>query len=315
MLAAEKPKNIELARVLFPEKYAETAHIVRLEPYNPNKTVVVVVHGLADSQATWAPMLNTLWGDPLIRRNFQFWYYSYPSGYPYPYSAAIMRRELDAAEKRFPSRKPMVLIGHSMGSLISRLMITDSGDKIWTSFFGRPPDKIRLSERSRRLLTESLIFKSRSDIGRVVFIAAPHRGSNIAKGFIGRVASLLVKTPSSLLHVARDVKHFVRSDSSLLKANHIPNSVDTLSPDSHFVKLLGSIPIATSIPVHSIMGDRGKGDTPKSSDGVVPYESSHFAGAHSELIVPSGHSAHQDPKAIAEVGRILRLHAAKTGAR
>jgi pimeloyl-ACP methyl ester carboxylesterase len=315
MLAAEKPERMELARVFFPEKYAETAHIVRLEPYDPKKTVVVVVHGLADSQATWAPMLNTLWGDPVIRRNFQFWYYSYPSGYPYPYSAAIMRRELDAAEKRFPSRKPMVLIGHSMGSLISRLMITDSGDKIWSSFFGRPPDKMRLSKRSRRVLTESLIFKRRPDIGRVVFIAAPHRGSDIAQGFIGRLASFLVRTPSTLLHVAQDVKDFVRSDSSLLKANRIPSSLDTLSPKSQFVKLLSAIPIAAGIPYHSIMGDRGRGDSPNSSDGVVPYASARIAGALSELIVPSGHSAHQDPKAIAEVGRILRLHTAQTGAR
>jgi hypothetical protein len=31
-------------------------------------------------------------------------------------------------------------------------------------------------------------------------------------------------------------------------------------------------------------------------------------GAESELIVPSGHSAHQNPKAIAEVHRILLLN-------
>jgi hypothetical protein len=37
---------------------------------------------------------------------------------------------------------------------------------------------------------------------------------------------------------------------------------------------------------HSIIGDRGKGDTPNSSDGVVPYWSSHLATAKSEKIVP-----------------------------
>src|SRR5260221_1448436 len=114
MLASTNPKKLELARLLNPAKYAETAHISRLQPYDPNKAVVLVIHGLMDSPATWAPMLNRLRGYEEIRRNYQFWFYSYPSGYPYPYSAAILRRELDAIEKRFPLRKPMVVIGHSM---------------------------------------------------------------------------------------------------------------------------------------------------------------------------------------------------------
>ena len=125
MLAAEKPQRLELSRELFPEKYAETAHIVRLEPYNPNKTVVVVVHGLADSQATWSPMLNTLWGDPVIRQNFQFLHI--PSGYPYQYSAAIMRRELDAAEKDSPESP---WCHRTAWKPTSRLMITDRGQDL-----------------------------------------------------------------------------------------------------------------------------------------------------------------------------------------
>jgi hypothetical protein len=68
------------------------------------------------------------------------------------------------------------------------------------------------------------------------------------------------------------------------------------------------------------MGDRGKGGNkdrtkPVSSDGVVPYWSSHLGGAQSELIVPSNHSAHQNKQAIAEVARILRLHAGVSDAR
>jgi hypothetical protein len=63
------------------------------------------------------------------------------------------------------------------------------------------------------------------------------------------------------------------------------------------------------IPYHSIIGDRGRGDTPNSSDGVVPYWSSHLDGAASEKIVPSGHGSPLNPQAIAEVHRILELNA------
>jgi hypothetical protein len=87
---------MELTRLLRPEKYAETARIARLQPYDPNKTVVLVVHGLMDSPATWAPMINHLRSDEQIRRSYQFWFYSYPSGYPYRHSAAITRRNRKA---------------------------------------------------------------------------------------------------------------------------------------------------------------------------------------------------------------------------
>ena len=100
MLASTYPKKFELSRTLNPAKYAETARISRLQPYDPNKIVVLVIHGLIDTPATWAPMLNRLRDYEEIRRNHQFRFYSYPSGYPYPYSAAILRHELDAIEKR-----------------------------------------------------------------------------------------------------------------------------------------------------------------------------------------------------------------------
>jgi hypothetical protein len=94
-----------------------------------------------------------------------------------------------------------------------------------------------------------------------------------------------------------------------LKLKRIPNSVDTLAPNNRFVKAINTIPITPGIPYHTIMGNRGKGDSPNSSDGVVPYWSSHMDGATSELIVPSGHGAHQNPQAIEEVRRILTLNA------
>ena len=75
------------------------------------------------------------------------------------------------------------------------------------------------------------------------------------------------------------------------------------------VVAINKIPITPGIPYHSIIGDRGRGDTPKSSDGVVPYWSSHLDGAKSERIVPSGHGSPLNPQAIAEVHRILKLNA------
>jgi pimeloyl-ACP methyl ester carboxylesterase len=309
MLASTNPKKLELARLLDPAKYAETARISRLQPYDPNKTVVLVIHGLMDSPATWTPMLNSLRGYADIRRNYQFWFYSYPSGYPYPYSAAILRHELDAAEKRFPLHRPIVVIGHSMGGCISRLLITDTGEKLWIKLFNKPPDQVPLSPENKKIFTDALIFQHRPEIGRVIFISAPLRGSDLASNWLGRIGSSLVRAPSTLLSAGNAALKIATFQSRDLKLKRIPNSVDTLAPNNRFVKAINTIPITPGIPYNTIMGDRGRGDAPNSSDGVVPYWSSHMEGAQSECIVPSAHPAHQNPQAIAEVLRILKLNA------
>ncbi len=196
MLQETDPAKHELSRVLNPEKYAQTAAIERLQPFNPNKTVVLVIHGLKDSQATWTPMINKLRGDPVIRKHYQFWFYSYPTGYPFPYSAAILREELDEVEKQFPKLKPMVLIGHSMGGCISRLLLTDSGDQLWMKIFGRPPDEVSLTPKTREYFRQELFFRHRPEIGRVIFIASPLRGSNLATGLIGSLAAVFIREPT-----------------------------------------------------------------------------------------------------------------------
>ena len=309
MLASSDPKKLELARVLRPGKYAETARIARLQPYDPRKTVVLVIHGLMDSQATWAPMINELRGDAAIRAHYQFWFYSYPSGYPYPYSAAILRRELEAVEKKFPLRKPMVVIGHSMGGCISRLLITDTGDRLWTGLFKKPPEQTALPPETKKLFAEALIFRHRPEVGRVIFIAAPLQGSDLATHWVGRIASFLVRSPITLLKAGEDAMGLIAHQPGELGIKGVPNSVDTLAPNNRFVKAINTIPVVPGIPYHVICGDRGKGGAPNCSDGVVPYWSSHMDGAQSELIVPSSHSAHQNPQAIAEVLRILKRHA------
>src|SRR6266699_2708348 len=298
-LAREKPQKLGLARLLRPQEYAATARIIRFEPYNPNKTVVLFVHGLMDTPVTWVPMLNDLRGDLDFRRNYQIWFYSYPSGYPYPYCATILRNELDAIEKKYPLRKPMVVVAHSMGGCITRTLLTDAGTTLWLEAFGHSPAQTPMDPKSKRLLEEVLIFEHRRDIGRVVFMSTPHRGSDLASNWIGRIGSMLVRTPSKPL----------TADPAALKLKRLPNSVDTLAPNNRFVVAINKIPMTKAIPYHSIIGDRGRGDTPNSSDGVMAYWSSHLDGAKSERIVPSGHGSPLNPQAIAEVHRILQLNA------
>jgi pimeloyl-ACP methyl ester carboxylesterase len=309
MLQQTDPQKHEVMRLLNPEKYARTAAIERLQPYDPKKTVVLVIHGLLDSQATWTPMINKLRGDPVIRKHYQFWFYSYPSGYPYAYSAAILRQELDRVEKRFPKMKPMVVIGHSMGGCISRLLLTDSGDQLWMKIFGRPPDEVPLSPQTREYFRQELFFRHRPEIGRVIFIAAPLRGSNLASGPLSKIAAMIIREPQLSSTASQEMLRLTSIREDELKPKRRANSVDSLSPKSRFLNAVNTIPMTPGVPYDTIIGDRGRGDSPNSSDGVVAYWSSHIDGAESEDIVPSNHSVHQNRRAIAEVLRILKGHA------
>jgi pimeloyl-ACP methyl ester carboxylesterase len=308
-MAREHPEKLGFTRLLHPEQDTGTGRLVRLQPYDSKRIPVIFVHGLGDSPVTWAPMVNALQNDSQIRRRYQFWVYSYPSGYPYPYSAALFRQELDAVSRTFPDHKGIVLIGHSMGGLVSRLLVTDAGDRIWRYYFGKTPAKTILPDESKKLLEESLVFNHRPDIKRVIFISTPHRGSTLASNWIGRFGTKLVNIRQLGAAVPPSIfSEVMVPDPAAAELKHIPTSVDTLEPNDRFVREINKFPIVASVPFHTIEGDRGRRNAPNSSDGVVPYWSSHLEGAQSELVVPSDHRAHRDPKAIAEVSRILKLH-------
>jgi triacylglycerol esterase/lipase EstA (alpha/beta hydrolase family) len=308
LLAKNRPQRLGFIRMIRPAKYANTARLVRLQPYDGNKTPVLMIHGLQDTPATWAPLLNDLRSDPEINRRYQFWVYNYPSGYPFFYSAELLREELDRLDKTYPDHKKIILIGHSMGGLVARLMVTDTNLVLWNDYFGEPPDQIPMDPETKQSVERLLVFRHRSEVSRVIFISTPHRGSEIASNWIGRLGVSLVKLPPNLTKTGTVVMRFeTKAGASVEKPNrlHFPTSIDTLSPNNRFVLALNTLPIANHIPYHSIIGDRGRGDTPNSSDGVVPYWSSHLEGAQSERIVPSPHGAHQNKQGMEEVHRIL----------
>ncbi len=264
------------------------------------------------------PLVDSLRNDEVIRQNYQFWCFSYPTGLPYPLSASILRDYLDQFSERYPGHKDIVVIGHSMGGMISRLLITDSGMKIWDAVYEKPPEEIPFSEETRRVMTGALIFEARPKIGRVIYASASHRGSDTATNFFGRLGSKMIGTPISETVIDQEALKFAKKNTEpgQKQLEHLPNSIDVLDPDNRFLKLVDTLPPKPGIPYHSIIGDRGKGGNldrtkPVSTDGIVPYWSSHLDGAESEVFVPSGHWTIHHPRGIAEAKKILIHHLTK----
>jgi hypothetical protein len=232
--------------------------------------------------------------------------------------ASMLRERMDALKARYPEHKPIVVIGHSMGGMIARTLITDSGMSIWDAYFTTPPERTPLRKETLDLLTGSLIFKHRPEIARVIFMSASLRGSDVATSFVGRLGVQIIGNPRDLSGSAREFVKLMKPRPDGRKASQIRNSVAALDPGYRFLVTINKLPIVKGIPYHSIIADRGKGGNkdhtpPESFDGLVPYWSSHLDGAASELIVPSDHWSNRSPQGIAEVQRILRQHLREVG--
>lgn len=269
------------------------------------------VHGLLSRPEAWTRTLNGLLADPEIRRRYQFWFLLYPTGLPIWKSASLLRTELDrfheVLEKdgRNPNLHRMILVGHSMGGLISSLVVRQGGDHLWRQFSDAQVESLNLSPAAHQVLQETIYFPPRRDVDRVIFVATPHRGSRIATSPLVNLAARLVQLPQWFgRDDRRALTEAVRHDLRGLVANPA-SSLIFLRAESPLIAAIERLPLSRRIPYHSIIGDRGRGDSPDSSDGVVPYWSSHLPSAVSEKIVPSGHGVNENPEGIAEIRRIL----------
>ncbi|MEY3480129.1 MAG: hypothetical protein RIQ71_904 [Verrucomicrobiota bacterium] len=314
LLSRGQNRNLDVVAMIRPDKKFAFTGLYQFHRYDPDKIPVVFVHGLMSRPETWVPAVNELMADEEIRERYQFWFFLYPTGLPVWASAAELRSELDRYRKKFdPTRSNhnfdrMVLAGHSMGGLISSLQIRTGGKKLWKQFMDTPPEQLALSPQLKKRIIKIVEFQPRPEIARVVFFSAPHRGSDLAVNPLSDFFSRLIKLPFGFLERDRiALQSALREDVRDLFVAPA-NSITFLRANSPLLKAILALPMRPGVPYHSVIGDQGKGNTPDSSDGVVPYWSSHLDGAKSEKIVPSGHGSHENPEGIAELRRILKLH-------
>ena len=286
-----------LANLLRPGHFVGKPRIVFAEPFDAEKIPLVLVHGLMSTPRMWAPLAKALLADPTIRANYQLWFFYYPTGQPVPLSALQLREALDDTVRSHGPTPPMVLVGHSMGGILSRAQVSRMTLQQAATII---PDVADLSEASK--VRRALVFEPRADVGRVVFQFSPHRGSRLASSGPGAWGVRLIRVPDALIREITDAFEQVTAAAG----GRLPTSIHGLSPRSSFLRALDRTdPV---VPTHSIIGDRGRGTLERSSDGVVPYRSAHLASAESELIVPSGHGGFAHPLAVLELRRILHAH-------
>jgi pimeloyl-ACP methyl ester carboxylesterase len=294
----------------------ESTGLSLLRPYERGKVPVVLVHGLWASPWSWRRTIEALEADSEVNRDFQFWTYGYSTGDPLPYSAHLMRRDLDEVRQKFdprqddPAFERMVLVGHSMGGLLSKMIAVDSGDRIWRVISNRAAGDLQGEPKDRELLLSSMFFRANVGVRRVVYVATPHRGSRFDRGSIHGLGTRLVRLPDPLqaCHqrlVAQNPPEFFREHFR----RAVPTSIDELEWGSPVLTGLADLAHPPGLKVHSIIAVHPSSTPDHRTDGLVTYESAHVGGVASEKVVSAGHLCQDHAEVIGELRRILAEHA------
>ena len=297
-----------------------------LEPFDPQKIPVVMVHGLWSNPVTWMKMFNDLNSNKWIRENYQFWFYMYPTGQPFWLSATEMREDLKQlrsdvdANSDSPAMRELVLVGHSMGGLISRMQTVSSGETFWDLVSDQPLTEMRGDEATLQKIRNLVYFESDPSIKKVVTIATPHRGSKYANNLTRWLSQKVFTLPTEF---TSDLEDFMSENRDQLKTSKkimIPTSVDSLAPESPFIHALANAPLNPDVDFHNVIGNAPISrffdaiGSKEVGDGVVSIESAELPGTVSRIEVPANHvEVHQHPQTILEVKRILLENLVDTG--
>ena len=293
-------------------------HLFMLEPYNPNKKVIVLIHGLASSPEAWVRLTNDIMGDPVLRDHYQVWQVFYSTNMPILESRfqihALITQAFNQVDAKASAKKDAVLIGHSMGGIISRLLVSDA-DLV------QPAVELFDSDRTVRFQSDPL-FRARLQIhsipnfDRAIFLSSPHRGTAYADRWFTLAARKIIKLPGAFLGALSEsiqdgsVKGFIQDFSH----GFIQNGPSDLSKNSKFTELTKDVVPKKGFKFHSIIGNITQSNDPDViTDDVVPYRSAHLDNAQSEKIIHGGHSIQETPEAVLELRRILRLHLVEHG--
>ncbi len=190
-----------------------------------------------------------------------------------------------------------------MGGILTRMQVTNPGRALWNAVFRDKADKFYAELPTDSIIKRALIFRANPHVARVVFFSVPHRGSDLANlriSALSRRASSACRSHSSRPSQA-DHGHHASGRSFAPRHSH---EHPGLSPRSRLLVALAKLPI--SVPCDNHRRQSGQaGPLAESSDGVVPYWSSHVDFAKSELVVPTGHNSFDNPASVADLERIL----------
>lgn len=285
--------------------------IFAIQEFSPNKTPLLMIHGLNSSPLIWRKLTMAVMNDEALNKRYQIWHAFYPSGPPPFYNAMRLRKRLKTMMGRFHQSdyagQSLSIIGHSMGGIIAKTFAVDTGQQLWDTAFSKSPQDMASVLESNPQMQDIFIFSPPARLNNVFFLDTPHRGSEMASSWIGRLGAGLINLPSNFTNMFADVveKFGIETITPPMRpflATHGPNSIEVLRPDHPLMNKLNRFPLPER--TWSIVGSDNElhcaGHTCLTiSDGVVSWTSATLnQQANEEIIVASNHDSFNNDTAI-----------------
>lgn len=263
---------------LFSRRYQTSQpHLFMLEPYNPNKRVIIMLHGLASSPATWIGLTNDIFNDPKLRDNYQVWQVFYPTNIPILENRYQIKQLLDTAFAQVdphadhPASRHAVIIGHSMGGLIGRMLVSndDLTPKLTTLLkdyqarFSLHQDYRKIAKMStNKALQSRFVLNAMPQVDRAVFISSPFKGTNYADKWFTRGLRRIIALPKGFVTTVSSNLRNLMSEGELtgspLSGLFLENGASQLSDQSFFVKLTQNLTMVDRVKVNTIIATDDK---------------------------------------------------------
>ncbi|MFK3915709.1 MULTISPECIES: triacylglycerol lipase [Psychrobacter] len=254
---------------------AQLPKLFMLEPYDPDKRVLIMLHGLASSPATWVNLTNDILNDDKLRDNYQVWQIFYPTNLPILENRYQIQQLINTTyEQTDPTgqnraSQNSVIISHSMGAIIARMMLSDEN---LVDDLDKLNDKDILSSNEKQQIRNALKTSFGEDelkerfelqalpqVDTAVFLSAPFRGTDYADRWFTRALRRIVYLPVGLVKTFTDNLATIATQGDLaqnpLGALYLQNGASQLSDKSSFIELTKDITINERITYHSIIAN------------------------------------------------------------
>ena len=274
-LAENQLDSVGYLNLITRQPDARLPKLFMLEPYDPDKRVIIMLHGLASSPATWVNLTNDILNDDKLRDNYQVWQIFYPTNLPILENRYQIQQLINTTyEQTDPTgqnraSKNSVIISHSMGALIARMMLSDEN---LVEDLDRLDDQDVLSNSEKRQIRDALKesfgekelrkrfeLHSLPQVDTAVFLSAPFRGTDYADRWFTRALRRIVYLPVGLVKTVTDNLATIATQGDLaqnpLGALYLQNGASQLSDKSSFIELTKDLTINSRVTYHSIIAN------------------------------------------------------------